>query len=214
MKNRLTYLVDGFNLYHSLKQAQRDLGGQSTRWLNLDSLFSMYTSSVFGQGYQLEQILYFSAYATHRDAINPGVIRRHRDYIECLRSTGVKDIMGRFKSKYVRCHVCKTSNLHHEEKETDVAISMMLLELFYLDVCDTTVLVTGDTDLAPAVTTVQRIFPDKNMVFAFPYMRKNKELKKLAPASYNIKKERYAEHQFPEEVTLSNGNVIIKPSTW
>ena len=73
--NRITYLIDGFNLYHSLKDAQRDLGGPSTRWLDLNSLFKMYTASVFGRNYQLEQILYFSAFATHRDSRNPGGVK-------------------------------------------------------------------------------------------------------------------------------------------
>lgn len=211
--NRLTYLIDGFNLYHSLKDAQQDLGGISTRWLNLHSLFSMYTASIFGRGYQLEQILYFSAFATHRDKGKPGVVKRHKEYIECLRSTGIKDIMGRFKPKWITCHSCNSSNIHHEEKETDVAISMMLLELFHFDACDTIVLVTGDTDLAPAVRTAKRIFPYKEIVFAFPYKRKNEELKKLVATSFYIKKERYIDHQFPEIVTTQKGK-ITKLSNW
>jgi hypothetical protein len=38
---RTTFLVDGFNLYHSLRDASRDLGfadGRGTKWLNLHSL--------------------------------------------------------------------------------------------------------------------------------------------------------------------------------
>ena len=39
---RTAFLVDGFNLYHSLKDAQLALGGQSTRWLDLRSFCSSY----------------------------------------------------------------------------------------------------------------------------------------------------------------------------
>lgn len=35
MANRVIYLVDGFNLYHSLKDAERDGPGTHTRWLDL-----------------------------------------------------------------------------------------------------------------------------------------------------------------------------------
>ena len=177
----------------------------------------MYTSSVFGRDNKLEQIQYFSAYAKHRDNRNskrPGGVKRHKDYIECLRTTGVKDVIGRFKPKYIECSQCNASNLHYEEKETDVAISVTLLELFHLNACDIAVLVTGDTDIAPSVRTAQRLFPDKEIAFAFPYKRKNEELRKLVEKSFNIRKERYAEHQFPDNVTLSNGRIINKPTSW
>lgn len=212
--NRITFLVDGFNVYHSLKEAQRDLNGASTRWLDLHSLFSMYVSSSFGRNYKIEDIFYFSAYATHREQRRVGVIKRHKDYIECLKSTGVKDVMGRFKPKKIHCHSCHTESIHHEEKETDVAISIKLFELLHLDLCDTAVLVTGDTDLAPAVRTAQEIFTDKEIAFIFPYKRKNGELEGLVDTSIYIKKERYVKHQFAESMTMKSGTVINKPDKW
>jgi hypothetical protein len=36
--NRTIFLVDGFNLYHSLRAASDDLGGVSTKWLDLPRL--------------------------------------------------------------------------------------------------------------------------------------------------------------------------------
>jgi hypothetical protein len=78
------------------------------------------------------------------------------------------------------------------------------LELFHTDACDTVVLVTGDTDLTPAVRTAAQVFPSKTVHFAFPYKRKNKELAQLTGNSFVIRKERIvAENranrgQFPE----------------
>ncbi len=164
---RITFLVDGFNLYHSLKEAEQHLVGQSTRWINLHSLFSSYLH-LYGKNSTLEDIFYFSALAEHMDKIKAGVTDRHNKYIECLKDTGVKDVMGRFKQKYIRCKSCNTSSQHHEEKETDVAISVMLMELFKLNKCDMAVLVSGDTDLAPAIRTALRLFPDKEVAMLFP----------------------------------------------
>ena len=96
--NRTTFLVDGFNLYHSLRNASTDLSGASTKWLDLKKLLSSYLYTIGGQA-QLEQIFYFSAFATHVDARKPGVTVRHRNYIECLESEGVIPVMGRFKPK-------------------------------------------------------------------------------------------------------------------
>ena len=49
----------------------------------------------------------------------------------------------------------------HEEKETDVAIAVTLIELFLRDECDAAVLVTGESDIAPALRLAQRQFPGK-----------------------------------------------------
>lgn len=211
--NRTTFLVDGFNVYHSVRSASADLGGESTKWLDLRSLLSSYLS-VIGTGAALEEIYYFSALATHLDPYRPGVTFRHRIYLEALASTGVVPIMGRFKPKTVHCRHCGTDGIHYEEKETDVAMSVKIGELFTLDLADTVVLVTGDTDLAPAVRTAVRLFPSKQVCFAFPYRRKNKELAQLVSKSFLIRKERYPDNQFPVELRLPSGRTLRKPVEW
>jgi uncharacterized LabA/DUF88 family protein len=213
MTNRVTFLVDGFNLYHSLKQAERAMNGISTRWLDLQSLFQGYIS-IFGRGAVIEDIYYFSAMAKHMNHRKPGTTTKHANYIDILNATGVKEKMGRFKEKMIYCRGCNTSNQHFEEKETDVAISLKLLELFHLDKADTIVLVTGDTDLAPAVRTADNLFPTKEVMFAFPYLRQNRELEKMVTRSFTIKKEQYAKHQLPEVFVLPSGREIRKPETW
>jgi uncharacterized LabA/DUF88 family protein len=214
LMNRITFLVDGFNVYHSAKEASSDLGGVSTLWLDLSALLTAYVSSTFGRDAVLSEIFYFSALATHMDRRRPGTTTRHRAYIECLRSTGVRVQLGRFKYKTVWCSGCRTDNVHYEEKETDVALSTKLLELFHLDDCDTAVLVTGDTDLLPTVRTASRLFGTKEVCFAFPYHRKNKELAAAVTQHFLIRKERYAANQFPDPVVLPNGRTIPKPAGW
>jgi uncharacterized LabA/DUF88 family protein len=211
--NRTTFLVDGFNLYHSLRTAQDELGGMSTKWLNLRSLLSSYLP-IIGKEAVIEDIYYFSAFAGHMDARRPGVTDRHRLYLACLASTGVIPIMGRFKSKTVWCYNCKESTPHYEEKETDVAISVKLIELLHRDRADTVMLVTGDTDVGPAVRTAMDLFPTKQIGFAFPYRRINRELERLVSMHFYIRKTRYAAHQFADPCTLPNGRVVSKPAGW
>ena len=211
--NRVSFLIDGFNVYHSAKDARADLKGATTLWLDLHSLLSSYIS-IFGRDAALADIYYFSALAKHIDSKRPGTTKKHQDYIDCLKSTGVKIQLGRFKYKTAWCDGCKTNNSHYEEKETDVAISLKLMELFHLDACDTAVLVTGDTDLAPAIRTAADIFPAKGICFAFPYKRKNKELNAITSKSFLIRKERYAAHQFSDPYTGVAGRTISKPETW
>lgn len=104
--------------------------------------------------------------------------------------------------------------LTHEEKETDVSIGIKLLEVGFRDLCDIVVVVSGDTDLAPAAKRFESLFPEKQIVFAFPFDRKNKELLKLAPQSFSISKKQYFRHSFPDPYILSDGTKISKPSSW
>jgi uncharacterized LabA/DUF88 family protein len=210
---RVTFIIDGFNLYHSVREASRDLKGASTRWLDIRRLCSSYIY-LFGKTAVLEEIHYFSALAKHLEARSPDITKRHRNFIKCLEATGVVAEINRFKKKSMSCPSCKHKFDRYEEKETDVAVAIKLLELFVTDSCDMVVLVTGDTDLAPVVRTAKKLFASKKVIFAFPYKRKNQELAKLAPGSFEIKKEQYVKHQFSDPYVLPDGSKIHKPRKW
>jgi hypothetical protein len=76
------------------------------------------------------------------------------------------------------------------------------------------VIVSGDSDLAPAVRTVFKLFPLARVMFAFPFARRSKELAKLAPGSFTIGKDSCARYQLSDPVTLPDGRVLHKPSSW
>lgn len=212
-ENRVSFLVDGFNLYHSVKKAERDLGGSTTRWLNLRSLFASYLH-LFGRNADVEEIVYFSALAKHLESKKPDVTKRHKKYIRCPEDVGVNVELNRFKKKTLQCYNCGNRFTKHEEKETDVAIAVRLIELLVEDACDTAVVVSGDTDLAPAFRTAQRLAPSKTVTFAFPYKRKNKELAQMASNTFQMKKGQYAKHQFADPHALSDETEVQKPLEW
>ena len=208
---RVTFLVDGFNLYHSIVDISHYSQGLCLKWLNIHSLCRSYLH-LFGKDATLQSLYYFSAYATHLN--NPSIVNRHKRYIKCLEVTGIIPIMGRFKKKEITCPHCHKQIVRHEEKETDVAIGIRICELLFRDECDIIVLITGDTDLVPAIKHAQSFSPDKSIVFAFPYRRKTSELAKLSPSSFTIHKPSYIRHQFPDPFVLPDGSPINKPSSW
>lgn len=169
---RTSFLIDGFNLYHSVKTATHDLGlnGSGTRWLDIHSMCQSYLHLIDTTA-RLSEIYYFSALAKHLEMKKPDVTVRHRTYIRCLEHTGVIVELHRFKKSLTFCQKCKQTFNRREEKETDVAMATRMLELLFLDKCDTIVLVTGDTDIVPAVKTAQNIFPKKEIIFMMPYKR-------------------------------------------
>lgn len=207
---RTIFIIDGFNLYHSVVDIGKEDIGCNVKWLDIFSLCKSYLPLIDKYA-TIESVYYFSALAYHFN--DPDVIKRHKDYIKCLRETGISVQLSRFKEKTITDSQGRKS-IRHEEKETDVAIASQLFEVLHTGICDCVVIVTGDTDLAPAVRTAKRLFPNKHIVFAFPYNRKSEELAKLAPGSFKIRKGNYIKHQFQNPFKLSDGTKISKPSSW
>jgi hypothetical protein len=172
----------------------------TAKWLDLTALcmrFLKTSAELRGEPATLVGIYYFSAMPTHRSADQQA---RHALYMRCLVGTGVHVSLSQFK--------------RHKEKETDVAMASKLFEICYEDRADSVVLVTGDTDLSPAVRTCQRLFPTKTMIFALPYRRANDELRLLAPGSFKIRAKTYFANQFSDPLVLPDGTTIAKPSNW
>jgi uncharacterized LabA/DUF88 family protein len=212
---RTSFLIDGFNLYHSVKTASHDLGlgGSGTRWLDIHSMSQSYLHLIDTSA-RLAEIYYFSALAKHLESKKPDVTARHKNYIECLEDTIINIELHRFKKKSILCQKCSQFFNAREEKETDVAMATRLLEILFLDKCDTVVLVTGDTDIVPAVKTAQKIFPKKEIVFLMPYKRHNKELANLVSKHFDISSHNYTKHQFADPFVTKNGKSISKPLSW
>lgn len=211
---RTAFLIDGFNLYHSARIAARDLGGTGAKWLDIRALCDAHLH-VIGRGAEICSINYFSALAVHLEATNPDVTNRHRAFISCLEDSGVNVELAHFKPKNVICPDCGARTTRYEEKETDVAIAIKLLESFYRDQCDVAVLITADSDVAPAVRRVGALFPQSEVWIAFPYARKSKELEKLsAGRTFKLSKESYARHQFGDPYRCADGILIARPTRW
>ena len=197
--NRTTYLVDGFNLYHSLCDAELDFS-RTTKWLDLHRLCSDYLPEVgkaHGEKTSLGDIWFFTAPPIHK---SPAKQARHDLYMRCLRGTGIRVELGQFKA--------------HKEKETDVAIACMLLRIGHQESADSVVVISGDTDLAPAARTFIDLFPSKTLLFAFPYNRANDELRHIARGSFKIHAKAYFKRQFPDPLVLEDGTSLRKPSMW
>jgi uncharacterized LabA/DUF88 family protein len=178
----------------------------------IDSAPPSFTSS--------EGMLSYSIYTTYQHTLNTLNAQNQilqsatRTMIQCLESTGVTTLMNKFKRKDVFCKICGKTFDKYEEKQTDVMIATTLFEQLHTDSCDTIVLVTGDSDLIPAVKTGKKLFPQKKIVFAFPSSMTSKELKSLVSGSFTLNPNEYLKYQFPDPVVLSDGTLMQKPVKW
>jgi len=209
--NRVVCLVDDFNLYHSLREAERG-HGHSLRWLDLSALCSSLLHAVPGRC-ELAGIVYFSALARHMEAARPGTVARHLRYLDALQATGVETILGHFKRRQVRCPYCGRVRDRWEEKQTDVGIAVRLMKLAATGACERVLVVSGDTDLVPAISEARSTWPARIGV-AFPARRANAQLRAVADWTINLDAGSYARHQFPAVVRGRDGTGIRRPSGW
>ncbi len=205
MAKDVVFIIDGFNVYHSLIDPRFLNKYKKYKWLNYAAL-----ASAFYKKERIKDIYYCTAIVPW----DTTKAKRHKTYIKALETEGVKPIYGKFKRKTSKCRKCKQDYSTFEEKQTDVNIAILLLKLAFFDHFTTAVIISADSDLIPAIHSVQTLFPDKNIHFIFPPGRNSDELKNKADLHSKIKERHLSSCQFPEKVTTGAGVSISKPSKW
>lgn len=201
---RAVVYVDGFNLYHAIER----LPGKHLRWL---SLLDLARVIIRRRSETLAKVICFTAIASHKgDATQ----RRHVAYISALRATGVEVVLGRFKQRSQSCRHCSHTWLSHEEKETDVNIAVRLVRDGFKDVYDVCYLISGDTDLIPAVRTLKNDLPQKQIVGVLPpHRRHGRQLLDAAHRSIRLNEKHITRCRLPEELEYK-GQLVTCPANW
>lgn len=199
--NRVVCLVDGFNLYHAIKRLKRP----ELKWLDLWTLAERHTRP---KSEQLTQVIYFSAYANWL----PAQKKRHEIYVRALKEKNVTVVMGHFKEKSRACFKCGARWKGHEEKETDVNIALTLQRLAHRDEFDRCLLVTRDSDLAPAVRMVLADFPQKIITPVCPpnYGHSSELIQATKGEKAKITVKQLEECQLPDTILGPAGHIIAQ----
>ena len=152
----------------------------------------------------------FTAFATWDSA----KVARHKLFIRANESVGVEIVYGEFKRKDKHCHVCKSKYQSFEEKQTDVNIALSLFRFAVTDQYDRAVVVSGDTDLIPAITAVRATFPHKQIGVILPVGRSSEDLIKHADFKFKMREHHLISSRFPDQITLADKSTIDCPLTW
>lgn len=199
--------VDGFNLYYGA------LKGGPHRWLNLERYFELLRMDD-----DVQRIWYFTA------VIEGPRRERQLTYLQALSSTPSVAIQyGRYKEKDVRCTIpdCGCTGAREfrvpEEKGTDVNIAVQMLEDAYQGLAERMVLVSGDSDLVPAIRTVKRRFPNIQVTVYVPARDPRRgaarELRTAADKDKTLPLDLLRRAQFDVVVRTAKGSVV-KPAAW
>lgn len=207
--------IDGFNLYHGL----RDSKFQRFYWLDMTALARL----LLLPNQTLVKTKYFTARIAgpkpvdspqKADAINQ---RRKRQtlYLDALATLpDFKMYEGHYLPKEMKCRACGAGWTSHEEKMTDVNIATELLADAFTDAFDLALLISADSDLAPPIRAIRTHFPHKRVVAVFPPKRQSNQLRRFAHAQLTIGHGTLAKCQLPDTVTTPSGYQLHRPDCW
>ncbi len=178
-KFRVITYIDGYNLYFGMHEeavkrgskAEPDVAFYRLMWLDIHGL----AQALLLPSQELVGVKYFTSPISN----NKGKQERQNKYFDALRTRPLIEIIfGRFQPDRKECDHCGHPAYHPQEKKTDVNIAVNLICDALEDRYDTAILITGDSDLVPAVDAVRRLTPHKRIVIAFPPRRRSDELAK------------------------------------
>jgi uncharacterized LabA/DUF88 family protein len=227
---RTAFFVDGYNLYYGV------LHGTAHKWLDLPALLSAILA-VQDPKAELGLVTYYTSpviarLATRGQASNDAQGR----YIRALQAKGVSIVLGAHrlaKGFAPRCVEGKPASRSDqvaiwelEEKETDVNLALGM----YRAACcseqlqiDQIVLVSGDTDLGPALAAIRADFPHIRLGVILPHRGDAGKLVREPPGSLRthadwmrryISETELAACQLPFKIPLARKPAIVKPDYW
>jgi uncharacterized LabA/DUF88 family protein len=206
---RVVFFIDGFNLFHALDyfpSGSNPARFHRFKWISLRRLAMCFLT----KRNSLEGVLYFTTLATW----DPAKVARHRLFIRAQENEGVEVVYGEFKRKDKRCLICGKRFWTYEEKQTDVNIALRLFQNAVLNRYDRAVIVSGDTDLIPAVDAVRSTFPGKALGVLLPIGRASEHFKQIADFHYKMKERHLATARLPDALTLRDGTILHCPPRW
>lgn len=201
--NRVSFFIDGFNLYHALDATP---AYHQYKWLDFNKLVKCYLTKKD----ELTDIFYFTAYITW----DPPKLNRHKLFVQALRTRNVQIIFGKFKRRDKFCTLCKKTYSTFEEKQTDVNIAISLFKNAMENKFDTAIIISGDSDLIPSIEAIKSTFPAKQIGVVIPIGRKSESLKNVCDFHMKMKEKHLKTSLLPDEIDLGSGVKLVRPASW
>jgi uncharacterized LabA/DUF88 family protein len=207
--------VDAFNWYSGIFQHH-----PAWKWLNVQSFFKALRLD--------EEVVTVKFFTTLVDPLKNVSTRRDRQKRYIRRALGtlpkVKIILGKYQERTVTCQArdCMRRLEYQvpEEKKTDVNMAVNLLEDAVRELTDSMVIVSGDSDLEPAVEWVRRNYPHVRITVYIPVLederqqRRNDNYHRMGVTCKPLPLTDIPRHVFPAEVRVNEYETIIRPPEW
>ena len=129
-----------------------------------------------------------------------------------------------YKLRQVTCRAAacrrQLQYLAPEEKKTDVNLAVHLIDDALHARSDSVVIVSGDSDLEPAVEWFRKNHPGIKVTVCIPTLpaqspqRRNDFYLRIGVTCRQLPLAEIPRHQFPSVITLPNGTVVQRPADW
>ena len=197
---RIIAFIDGFNLYHSIA---RPRNFRHYKWLNLRKLIECFVT----KSDEIKEVFYFTAYANWR----PESAARHKHYVRALEFKKITPVVGQFKRRDKFCTLCRKTFDTHEEKETDVNIAVKLFQCAVDDLYDIAFVLSGDSDLVPAIRGVKESYPHKKIKVIVPPGIYAENLKQISDGAMKLKEKHLKSSQLEDPVHIDGADLFCPP---
>jgi hypothetical protein len=210
MKKKTIVYIDGYNWYHAIFKHNPEW-----KWLNIQAYFESlmpHDNIIF--------VKMFSSWMLH----DPDAQDRQKRYFDALSTLPkVRIIYGVFQPRTVTCRSnCQNKYNIQEEKKTDVNLAVEILHDAINGVCEHIIVVSGDSDIQPAVEWVAKNKSAIKLTVFVP----------LLPMEYDQRRVDYyntqnlpvdcaflnlkgiKENQLPNFVLLGGGKKAVRPHIW
>ena len=202
MKERTNVYVDGFNFYFGIKSKK----WRKYYWLDVVSFFEMFMKD----NQELQNVFYFTAVPKDKGK------KDRQDLFFSANKTNPKFIL--IFGKYIEKKVYFGGKQYrtYEEKQTDVNIAVELIRNVVQDKCDTSIIVSGDSDLLPPLHLMRELSPLHKIICFFPPNRRSTDLAHHSDETINLERyeSRLRQSLLPDRVVLPNGYVVKRPTSW
>ena len=211
---RTIVYIDAFNWYFGIF-AQRP----AWKWLNLESFFASLRPDE-----EIVAIKFFTALVEPKLRTSPRRDRQQR-YLSALRTLPKTTVvLGKYQNRTVTCRAAACGrNLEYEvgeEKKTDVNIAVHLIDDALRDRMDCALVVSGDSDLEPAVAWVRTNHPTIKLTVYIPTLpeeakeRRNDFYQSIGVTCRPLPLDGIARHLFPASIPQPSGAVLERPRDW
>lgn len=202
--------IDGYNWYHAIFKHHPEW-----KWINVQSFFESLRPHE-----DIISVKMFSAWISH----DPEAQERQKRYFDALSTLPkVRLILGVFQPRTVRCRgECKQQYDIPEEKKTDVNLAVEIINDALTGVCEHIIVVSGDSDIQPAVEWVAKNKPEMKITVFVPLLPNEQSQRRV---DYYITQRlnvdcRFLplggikENQLPNFVKMGGVQKAIRPHTW
>lgn len=208
-KPKCSVYIDGYNWYHAVFKHY-----PAWKWFNLQSFFEALRPHD-----NVSSIKLFSAWMDH----DSDARERQERYFKALSTLPkVSLVLGVFQPREVSCRACNKKYMFQEEKKTDVNLAVHMISDAIGGACDSMFVVSGDSDIQPAVEWIATNRPNIKITIYVPALPQEQatrrtdyyKTKGLSVDCKFLPLGGIKDHQMKPVVKLPNGQLVARPHLW